>query len=313
LISILVLQLTSVSAALLVTPTGFVEGPSPLQQVFLPGRRFHRFSAFNLLPELDQVKLGIFLGPALGLLQSREEGRRLGEVLLPLNRAAENRSEYRQMGSVAGWTLAEIWGGAFDAGHLYQYVPPHRSDEHLPVLVVLHGYGGNSKTYPVVFEGFGAGNRFIVLCPSYGFGIYREGWVEAMDRVRSYAVDHLSADPGRIFLLGYSNGGIGAFKAVAAHPEHYAGMILVSAVFRPDLFTPEVRAAWGERPILCLSGGRDTRISPEYSSARIQELRASGLKIAWDAYSDEDHFMLFASREAVVHRISAWLEEEQLK
>lgn len=297
----------SLFAVLLAAPPGRAEQGSSVQQEFLADRSFHRLSPFNLIPELDQMKLGVVLGPALGLLQSREEARRLTEVVLPLERAAENRADFRQLGSVAGWTLAENWDGEFDAGHLYQYVPARTSGERLPALVVLHGFGGNHKAYPLAFEEFGAKNRFIVLCPSYGFGFYRDGWPEAMDRVRAYALEKLGADSDRIFLLGYSNGGIGVFKATAAHPKQYAGMILVSAVNRLDLFTPEVRAEWGARPILCLYGGKDDRIQPEYVSGGNDKLRKLGLRVTEHLYPEEDHFLIFSQHRGISDRISDWM------
>lgn len=298
----------SLSAAFLAAPSGRSTPGSSVQQAFLTESSFRRLSPFNLIPELDQMKLAVVLGPALGLLRDREEARRLTEVVLPLERAAEDRPEYRQLGSVAGWTLAEIWGGAFDAGHLYQYVPAHSAGERLPALIVLHGFGGNHKAYPLAFEEFGARHRFIVLCPSFGSGLYGDGCLDAMERVRTYALGNLAADPGRIFLLGYSNGGIGVFKAVAARPTQYAGMVLVSAVLRHDLFMPEVRAGWGERPILCLYGGTDGRISSEYTSGGIERLRALGLRITGQAYPEEDHFLIFSERRWLADRISTWME-----
>jgi predicted esterase len=302
------IALVSLAAVFLAAPPGHAEQGAPAQQVFLTDHRFHRCSPFNLIPELDQMKMGVVLGPALGLLQDREEARRLTDIVLPLEREAEARPDFRQMGSVAGWTLAENWGGEFDAGHLYQYVPAHPAGERLPVLIVLHGFGGNHKAYPLAFEEFGARNRFIVLCPSYGFGFYRDGWLEAMDRVRAYALRDLGADPARLFLLGYSNGGIGVFKAAAARPGDYAGMVLLSAVLRLELFTPDVRAAWGERPILCLSGGRDGRISPEYTSDGVDKLRALGLHVTAHSYPEEDHFLIFSQRRDLADRIRAWME-----
>jgi pimeloyl-ACP methyl ester carboxylesterase len=306
--SVLAFLLALLIAILLAAPTGQGRGTSAVGQVFLGEHRFHRFSPFNFLPEIDQVKLGILLGPFLGLVQDRQESRRLAQVLLPLQRAAERRPEYREMGSVTGWTLADAWGGVSDAGHLYQYVPPHGSGEHLPALVVLHGYGGNNKAYPIVFEEFGARNRFIVLCPSFGFGTYGEGCVEAVERVRTYALEKLSADRRRIFLAGYSNGGIGVFKAVAAHPDHYAGMILICAVFRPDLVTPGVREEWGQRPILCLSGDNDLRISSEYTSGSVNRLRGYGLNVAWLPHPKEDHFLPYSSPREMVGHMTAWAE-----
>jgi predicted esterase len=187
-------------------------------------------------------------------------------------------------------------------------VPPHAADERLPVLIVLHGFGGNHKAYPLAFEEFGVRNRFIVLCPSYGFGFYRDGWPDAMERIRAYAQRTLAADPARIFLLGYSNGGIGVFTAMAVRPTSYAGMILVSAVNRMDLLTPEIRAEWGERPILCLSGGKDDRISEDYIAAGVGRFRKVGLRVTWHSYPEEDHFLIFSERRDIADRIRAWME-----
>ena len=296
----------SMAAAFLAAPSGRGEPGSPIQQAILTDGRFPRFSLFNLLPDVDQTKLGIVFGPLAGILQGRDEARRIAQTILPLERAAEDRPEYRKLGSISGWTLAENWEGTFDVGHLYQFVPAHAKEEHLPLLVVLHGFGGNHKAYPLAFEEFGARNKFLVLCPSYGMGFYGDGCLDALERVRAYAVGTLGADPQRIYLLGYSNGGIGVFKAAAAHPDRYAGMILVSAAFRPDFFTPEARAAWGERPVLSFSGGQDRRMPLEYIQDNEAELRHLGFRVSSHSYPDEDHFLIFSRRQDIADRIVAW-------
>jgi predicted esterase len=301
------LGIVSLVAAFLAAPSGRGEAGAPVQQAILTDQSFPRFSLFNLLPDVDQTKLGIVFGPLVGVLQGRDEARRIAETILPLERAAEDRPEYKQMGSISGWTLAENWEGTFDVGHLYQQVPVHASGERLPVLIVLHGFGGNHKSYPLAFEEFGAKNRFLVLCPSYGMGFYGDGCLEAIERVRAYAVGTLGADPERIYLLGYSNGGIGVFKAAAAHPDQYAGMILVSAAFRPEFFTPEARAAWGERPVLSFSGGKDRRMPLEYILDNEGALRHLGFRVTSHSYPQEDHFLIFSRRQDIADRIAAWI------
>ncbi len=303
-----VAAIVSVAASLLAAPSGRGEPGSPVQQAILSGREFPRFSLFNLLPDVDQMKLGIVFGPLVGILQSRDEAHRIAETIVPLERDAEARPEYRTLGSVSGWTLAEYGEGRFDAGHLYQQVPAHRADEHLPALIVLHGFGGNHKAYPAAFEEFGTRNRTIVLCPSFGFGFYGDGCVDALERVRRHAVETLGADPRRIYLLGYSNGGIGVFKTTASHPDRYAGMILVSAVFRSIYFSPEARAIWGDRPILSLSGATDRRIPSEYSSDNEAVLRKQGFRVTSHLYPDEDHFLIFSQRRDVADRIAALMK-----
>jgi hypothetical protein len=85
-------------------------------------------------------------------------------------------------------------------------------------------------------------------------------------------------------------------------------MILISAVCRLDLFTPEGRAEWGNRPILCVSGGRDRRISAEYISSRVDKLRELGFQVTDHFYPEEDHFLLFSQRRGLAGRITAWMD-----
>ena len=293
---------------LLSAPTGAPDPKGPINQVFLRDYDFPRFSPFNLLPEMDQYKLGFVLGPRLGLLQSAKEAKRLSELFLPLYREMEQRSDYRALGSVSRYTLAELWGGAFDVGHVYQYVPPAAAGTRLPVIIALHGFGGNNKAYLYTWEKFGIRNKYIVLCPSFGFGFYGNGGIEAVERVRQYAIEKLFGDPDRIFLAGYSNGSLGVSRTIASHPEHYAGAVFLSpAIDSNALDSDEFLKAWGKRPILCLTGGADARIAERNVFIKIETLKKNGVRCTYKVYPNEDHFLMFEPDGRCFEDLEHWL------
>ena len=299
---------------MLSAPAGTPDSTSAINQVFLRNYNFPRFSPFNLLPEIDQYKLGFVLGPHLGLLRNEAEAQRLSELFLPRYREMEKRPEYRAMGSVSRYTLAELWGGSFDAGHVYQYVPAASAETRMPVIIALHGFGGNNKAYLNTWEQFGIRNKYIVLCPSFGFGFWRNGGRDAIERVRRYAIEKLSGDPDRIFLAGYSNGSLGVSRTIASHPEHYAGAVFISpAIDMNALDSEQFLKAWGRRPVLCLTGGADARISERVVFTNMEALKGNGVRCTYKAYPNEDHFLMFEPNGSCFPDIEQWLRSESAR
>ncbi len=296
---------------ILSAPTGTPDSTSTINQVFLRDYDFPRFSPFNILPEIDQYKLGFIVGPRLGMLRGQKEARRLSELLLPLYREMEQRPEYCALGSVSRYTLAQLWGGTFDVGHVYQYVPQASTESRLPVMIALHGFGGNNKAYLAIWEKFGIRNTYIVLCPSFGFGSWGGGGSDAVERVRQYAIEKLNGDPDRIFLAGYSNGSLGVSRTIAVHPEHYAGAIFISpAIDTHVLNSAPFLKAWGNRPILCVTGTADGRISESSVSSNMESLKGLGLHCDYKVYPQEDHFLMFEPDGQCFREIERWLGAE---
>ena len=294
-------------------PTGVPDSNSAINQAFLRDTSFPRFSPFNILPEIDQYKLGFIVGPRLGMLQSRKEAKRLSELFLPLYREMEQRAEYRALGSVSRYTLAQLWGGTFDVGHVYHYVPPASASTgaQLPVIIALHGFGGNNKAYLYTWEKFGNRNTYIVLCPSFGFGFWGRGGSDAVERVRQYAIEKLNGDPDRIYLAGYSNGSLGVSRTIAVHPDHYAGAVFISpAIDMSVLDSKQFLDAWGQRPILCVTGGADARISESGVSRNMETLKKSGLRCTYKIFTTEDHFLMFEPDGSCFAEIERWLKAQ---
>ncbi len=267
---------------------------------------YRRWALANLLPEIDQLKLGTYLVQYAGQSVSDAQARHLREVVLRVYRPMEADPALRALGSAMTYAYADA-----DSGHLYEVVPPHRSDERLPAVVFLHGSAGNFKGYLAVWKAMAEAERFIVVAPSFGLGNWqREGGTAAVERARRHAIRGLGADPRRIFLAGLSNGGRGVTRAMAETTERrYAGVILLSAITEPELV--EGGAAWRSTPVLVVHGERDDRIPWDYVEEGVRVLEAAGAEVTIRTAPNEDHFLFFSRAALVRGWIADWLRERR--
>ena len=166
--------------------------------------------------------------------------------------------------------------------------PADPGDEPLPVLVALHGAGGSAVTlgYLTGFDLAAAGSGFVLVEPN-GIGLDETsrtwnagtccgasigtvddvGFLAAMlDRV---AAD-LPVDPGRVYLAGFSNGGMMAYRAACELGERIAGISVVAGTMNV-----EECPAPDPVPVLAIHGTDDTVVplaggTTVYSDPRIE-------------------------------------------
>lgn len=293
-------------------PSGETPPDSEISQVFLSDYRHPRWSLLNILPELEQLNLAHLINRRFGPITWLRNAWWLDESVIPIYRSLRERPEYVSLGSVTRYTLLSARGGPYWAGHVYRCVPGSATDERLPVVIAVHGMGGNSKAFLHTWEQFSSENDCIVLCPSFGIGVghqYRiDEALEAFETVRRHAVTDLPGDPERVYLAGWSAGGFGVCAAARANPTAYEGLIFISpAIDVAALCDPRFVAAWEQSPILCVTGSDDPLTSPEMLQANVQQLRAAGLRIHPVAIPDEDHDLLFNAPEKVYSEIRNWL------
>ena len=165
------------------------------------------------------------------------------------------------------------------------HIPPgYDGSRTLPMLVVVHGAFDNARGM-AKFTGFSAladHENFIVLYPN-GIGIfgYLQHWnaghccgkaqADQMDDVGFVAtaiedaVGRLNVDRQRIFLLGFSNGGMFAYRFAAEYGEMLAGFAALAASIGSR--TPDTETEWRlpdpPRPIpLLIMHGTDDHSVP---------------------------------------------------
>ena len=300
---------TALAASLLVvlaalTPPGIAPG-ARVRSSFPGPAHYRRFAIANLLPEIDQIKLGTYLVPALDSIITVRSARRLRELTMAIYRPMEADPDFRALGSV----MSDAYDDR-DSGHVYEYVPPAPDGARLPAILFLHGSAGNFKAYFYAWRGFADAHRYVVLCPSFGWGDwYHPGGIEAVERARRHAVADLPVDPSRIYLVGLSNGGTGVTRVAAANPEAYAGLVFLSAVMEPEVLGKAAfRRGWRGRSVLVIHGAKDDRIPIRSANAAVALLRDMGARLTYRVYEDEDHFLLFSKPTAAFDDVARWLE-----
>ena len=303
-----------VAAALLAltAPSGTGRGEGlRVEHVFTrPDARFERGRLGNIVQEADQVALGIGLARWIDRFVDRQKARRIRQLTLPLYEAMGRDPDFADMGSVMSYAYAEMWGAAPRGGHYVAIVPGDAEAAKRPSVVFLHGSGGNFASYWYVLAPLARERGIAVLCPTFGFGNWHKaGGVEAALAATDHAIKRYGLDPERVYLAALSNGGRGATRVAAQHPDRFRGVALISAVLEHRPIRAGVsKGAWRGLPVLFIHGNLDLRLPIGPSRDRVAELRGGGARVSEMVMDGEDHFLLFSQRQAVIERIGAWIE-----
>lgn len=208
--------------------------------------------------------------------------------------------------------------------------------ENPPLLVALHGYGGNKRSMarlvrPALPEGFALaslqGPHPHVIRPAdpgkpLGFGF---GWVSNWKPEESIALHHAAvdailrrltgerrADPSAVFLLGFSQSVALNFRYAFTYPGRIRGVVAVAGGIPGDwASSPKYRDA--EVDVLYLAGREDEYYPPSKieENARALETRGAQVEVAWlDGGHDFPPSSASAIREWLALRASGSPQEE---
>lgn len=196
------------------------------------------------------------------------------------------------------------------------YVPPDLDrSRKWPVILSLHGAGERGSD-GLLQTAIGVGNairRYRELIPAVvvfpqvpDHGL----WLGQSARVALHALDaavvELSGDPDRIYVVGLSMGGYGAWEMASAHPERFAAIVSVCGGVTPPgtgatlLQPPQVAhnapdpfAAVAARvasiPAWLFHGADDTIVPPSQSRSLVAAFRAAGGDPRYTEYPDAGH------------------------
>jgi len=185
---------------------------------------------------------------------------------------------------------------AFGDGRAHFFVPPERSSEPRPLLLLLHGLGGSGAAIARDFglEAFARHKGFVFVAPDGTLdGAGRRFWnagnrccnfenapiddVSRLHGLIEHAIRELSVDRARVSIVGYSNGGFMAHRLACERSGSIASVVSIAAT-GPE---PECDAAnpvsileiHGDRdPIVPFTGGH---LFGRPEMPRVNELSAS--------------------------------------
>lgn len=273
---------------------------------------YKRASVANLVPEVDQVKLGTYVAAALDPFIDHDQAARIRGLILDIYREMGESEEFECLGSVMNYVYRDMFLNSRPTGHFYEYLPASGQAERLPVVLFLHGSMGNFKAYLWVWKRFADRYGFAIVAPSFGMGNWdREGGAEAIERVRQYCSSHPRMNDAEIYLVGLSNGAKGVSRAASRTPQAYKALIFISPVMEPEvLLSDRFLAGWQGRRILVLHGAADRRIPAAHVAGTVRSLSKRRIDVDARYYPNEDHFLLFSSWPRLSDDMSTWIKQE---
>ncbi|HXG53203.1 MAG TPA: alpha/beta fold hydrolase [candidate division Zixibacteria bacterium] len=195
-----------------------------------------------------------------------------------------------------------------------------------PTLLALHGRGANAFDL-LGLAPYLCGGRFLVICPqapiampigpeATGYAWYPAGGtfdVDAalssraeLDRFIDDCVGRYPVDPGKLVLMGFSQGGVMAYALALAHPGRFAALVALSS-WLPDEIVSGAGADGALRslPVLVQHGSEDRMIEVGRAHASVERLRELRAALTYREY-DMGHEITPRS----LADLSAWLEEK---
>ena len=177
-----------------------------------------------------------------------------------------------------------------------------------PTIIALHGWGASAFDLMGLAPYLGGG-QFQVICPqgalevplgdtgAFGFGWFPlsaiqpaiEGPIEdAAARVEHFidaAVARYAVDPRKLVLLGFSQGGVLAYRLALAAPRRFAGLAALSSWLPPQMLA-QIPAADGrdELPTLVQHGSTDEIIAVARAQQSVEALRSLRVPVIYREY-----------------------------
>ena len=158
----------------------------------------------------------------------------------------------------------------------------------MPVVVMLHGGGETEDLFPDLEGGLALkmlGERgYLMVSPR------TTGWPDEKDRqdlldiIATVGDEYPKTDPKRVYLVGHSKGGWGAYETAAERPDLFAAIVCISGVTDPEL-ADRLKGV----PIMLIHGQKDTTVSPARSVAVAERLKELGYACELHLFRDHDH------------------------
>ncbi|MFH1732377.1 MAG: prolyl oligopeptidase family serine peptidase [Planctomycetota bacterium] len=218
----------------------------------------------------------------------------------------------------------------------YVYVPnQHDGIKHLPVIVYLHGYNPelnklNWEMIPPSLLDYCDKHGYYLVAPFARSNTDFQG-VGEVDVIHVFQLLALQypIDADRVFLFGYSMGGMGTFTIGGHYPDVWAGIVALSSradyYLWQDLdrekvepykrhlidaeFGAEMAGNFRSLPILMYHGREDTLVKPEQPRRLAATLKKMGADVTLRELEGEDHWIL--SRVLRDDAVFKWMAERK--
>ncbi len=174
-----------------------------------------------------------------------------------------------------------------------------------PLLILMHGVRSNERSMASLAGAFDP--RFVVLSvrspltlgpdafawfhvaftaqgPLIDADEARDGWTRVSAFIDE-AVAAYSADPARVYLGGFSQGGIMTLATTLTVPEKVAGAVCMSGRLLPEVLPFAADASrLKDKPVLVVHGTADSVLGIDFGRNAKRELEARGVALTYQEF-----------------------------
>lgn len=191
-----------------------------------------------------------------------------------------------------------------DAIPLRVYVPADLPDGPVPLIIALHGAGGDENLF---FDGYGNGlikqladqHGLIVVAPLTGPVLLD---ATTLDRVLTSLRDDYTIDARRIYLTGHSLGAVTAAQVAPQYADRVAAIALLGG-------GPNIAGADRTPPAIVYAAQYDETFPVDLLSDAVASAQADGLPVELSYVANYGHTMMVA---ASLPDAVAWLLQHEL-
>jgi phospholipase/carboxylesterase len=224
----------------------------------------------------------------MGMVHMGEDGMFLARAQEKQDAAREGRLTARpgSPSEAAGQTgLQRLELGA--DRDTYLYVPSsYQTDQPIPLVMSLHGAGGNSHHGLALLQDLAEESGFLLLAPSSKdttWDMIRGGYgpdVALIDQALAFTFERYNVDPDRVIIAGFSDGASYALSLGIINGDLFPHVL----AFSPGYMAPTQQN--GEPRFFISHGSGDTVLPIERTSRRIvPQLQRAGYDVRYEEFA----------------------------
>jgi len=174
----------------------------------------------------------------------------------------------------------------FAKGPLKHYIKfPESTQSNMPVLFLMHGYGNNEKQFNKLIKELN--NKFLIVSmrAPFNFMLTKNRWYEysildgdtlsnqvqineSTNRIIQtieIIKKEYNVDEKKIFIGGFSQGGIMSYKLALLYPNKFKGIFVHSARLPVEYSVKEPNSSYKNLNILIIHGSKDRGLSTKWA------------------------------------------------
>jgi predicted esterase len=258
-----------------------------------------------LFSESMQVQIGAKVALVIPNLITPDQSDRAADLAASVYAEMEQVPEWAFVHSSLGYTYESILHIAGEPNQYFVYIPPHDRGTKLPVVLFLHGYGGNFTSYLYLLSQAADNAQFAIVAPTYKQGIWNQEAIPFVEKVMTEAGNKFPIDTERITLMGISNGGLIMSNFIPAFSSQLRNVVFLSTYMElAQYITPSVLTVLQNvNTVKVIYGENDDRIEVSNMPTKVLKLRENGVNALDIQVPDEDHFLFFSQPDKVLNEL----------